>query len=99
MIVKKHLMRDGRLILAVCDNSLKGKKFEEGSKQLDLSTGFYDGEEMDSERLIELFKVAYVINLVGKESIEFALKQGIIDEDKIIEISGVPHAECVMMRE
>ena len=45
MIVKIH-NNEGRLILAICDKDILGKKFVEEKKQLDLSSGFYKGEQM-----------------------------------------------------
>ena len=49
MIVKKRTTRDGQLLLAICDSNLKGKKFSENGIQLDLSSEFYNGEEMDED--------------------------------------------------
>lgn len=44
MIVKMHKTQDNRIVLAVCDNDLLDKKFEEGKMQLDLTSYFYKGE-------------------------------------------------------
>ena len=54
MIVKKHVTQDRRLLLAICDSSLKGKKFVVGEKQLDLTSGFYAGEEMGEDMEIPM---------------------------------------------
>ena len=48
MIVKVHSDKN-RLIVAVCDNEVFGKKFYEGELQLDLSSDFFKGEEMKEE--------------------------------------------------
>lgn len=97
MIVKIHKNNDGKVILAVCDKELLGKKFEEGKLQLDLSSKFYDGKEMQEETLLKLFKSAYIINLVGKRSINIAIKAGIIDRERVIKIKNVPHAQVVLV--
>jgi hypothetical protein len=99
MIVKKHITRDGRLMLAICDSDLKGKKFVEKGLQLDLSSDFYNGEEMDEERILELFKVAYIVNLVGEKSIALGIKAELIEKEHVIEVCKVPHAQCVVVRE
>lgn len=99
MIVKEHKTRDGRLMLAVCDSDLKRKRFSEGELQLDLSSGFYDGEERSEEFISELFKIAYVVNLVGKKAVGFGIKEGIIEKDHVMKIKGIPHAQCVIVRE
>ncbi len=98
MIVKKHKTINGQVILAVCDNDLIGKKFVEGDLQLDLSSDFYKGEGADEEKIKELLKEAYIVNLAGKKCVEFGLKLGIIEESHIIKIKGIPHAQCVIVR-
>jgi len=66
MIVKEHI-NEGKLILALCDKNLLGKKIEDQNIQLDLSSSFYKGEEADIEELKKLIKKAYIINAVGKK--------------------------------
>jgi len=99
MIAKQHVTPDKRLILAVCDSELKGKSFSEGEKQLDLSSDFYDGDEMDKEGVLRLMKIAYIVNLVGEEVISVGLEAGVIDKENIMKVDGVPHAEGVVVRE
>ena len=99
ILVKKHKTRFGQLILAICDSDIKGKKFTDNDMQLDLSTGFYDGEEMSEEDIKKLFKMAYIVNIVGEKSIESAIKSKIINKENIIKISGIPHAQCIIVRE
>jgi hypothetical protein len=98
MIVKIHKTSDRRIILAVCDSNLIGKKFEEKGLQLDLCSDFYKGEEKTEQEICDLFKQAYIVNLVGKESISLALKEEIIEKENIIKIKNVPHAEAVIIR-
>ena len=98
MIVKKHKTINGQIILAVCDSNLAGKKFIEGDLQLDLSSDFYKGEEVNEEKIKELLKQAYIVNLAGKKCVGFALKLGIVEESHIIKIGGIPHAQCVIIR-
>jgi len=95
MITKIHKTFDGRGVLAVCDSDLLGKKFEEKDLQIDLTSNFYKGEEKKEEEILELFKIASIINLVGKKSVELGIKAGIIDKEKVIKIKGVPHAQVL----
>jgi len=99
MIVKKHKTRDGKLILAICDSDLIGKRFEQGKLQLDLTTDFYKGEEKSESEILLMIQQAYILNLVGEKSVKLALKQGLIDETHILNIQGIPHAQCVIVRE
>ena len=96
MIVKKHVDRYGRVVLAVCDSSIKGKCFREKGLQLDLSSEFYNGEEKDEKHIAQMFKEAYIINLVGEEAIKLGIKEGIISENNIIRICKVPHAQVIV---
>lgn len=96
MIVKVHKTNDGRNIIAVCDSNLIGQKFEENDLQLDLTSNFYKGEERSEEELLELLKTAYLVNLVGKKSVEFGIKANIIEKKNIIKIKEIPHAEALL---
>jgi len=97
MIVKIH-NRDGNVLIAICDSELLGKKFSEGNKQLDLTSTFYKGTEVDEKKLKEDIKRAYILNIVGKKSINFALKEGIIQKEHIITIQDIPHAQALLLR-
>ncbi len=96
MIVKVHKTEDGRKILAICDNNLIGKKFEEGKMQLDLSSGFYRGEEMSEKELEGLVKGSYIANIVGKKSVKLMVKWGIAKKKRVIKIRNVPHAQAIL---
>ena len=99
MLVKVHKNPEGRIVLAICDNELIRKKFVEGDLQLDLTGDFYRGEEKSEDEIKAMIKEANVINAVGEESIKFLKKIKLVDEDKIITVAGVPHAEVVIVRE
>ena len=94
MIVKKHRAPGGRLVLAVCDDDILGKRFSEGELQLDLSSNFYDGAKMTEEETEKLFRSASIINFVGKKAVRLGLKSKLISESRIITISGIPHAQA-----
>ena len=98
MIVKIHKSQNGKVV-AICDSDILGKKFEEGDKQLDLTSSFYQGKEKSVDEIIEIFKSAYIINLVGKNSVQLGIQAKIIDPKHVIEINGIPHAQGVMVRE
>ncbi len=97
MLAKIHKTPEGKIILAVCDSDLIGKTFEENNLRLDLSSNFYKGEETSKEKILELFKIAHMVNLVGKQSVELGKKAGIVE--KIITIKGIPHAQAVVVME
>jgi len=96
MIVKTHKTENGQLILAVCDKDILGKKFVDNDLQLDLSSNFYKGKEMSEDEIKNLFRAAYIINIAGKKSVALALKEGLINENKILFIKNIPHAQILM---
>ena len=99
MIAKIHKTHEGKFVLAVCDSDIIGKCYEEGEKQLDLSCDFYKGKEKTEEEVILLMKKVNIVNLCGNKSVQIGVKAGLIDKDNIIKISGIPHAEGVILRE
>ena len=92
ILIKIHRTKF-RDVVALCDSDLIGKKFEEKDLQLDITERFYKGEEIEEEKLISILHGADIINIVGKESIELAIKAGVISRQNIIKIAGIPHAQ------
>jgi len=98
MLVKVH-KRGDRTIAAVCDKNLLGKLFEEDGKQLDITGEFYNGEEREASEIGDIVRNADVVNLVGEESIKLGLQEELIDENQIIRIQEVPHAQAILMHD
>jgi hypothetical protein len=94
MLVKIH--EAYRKIIAICDSNILGKKFTQGNIQLDVKKEFYNGKEMKEEQVLKILEEAKkedaCFNFVGKETINVALKSGIIKKDSILKIQGIPHA-------
>ncbi|MBU2104900.1 MAG: DUF424 family protein [Nanoarchaeota archaeon] len=98
MLVKIH--KSYREVVAICDSELLGKKFEKGKFQLDIKESFYNGEKVSKERLIEIIKKMSeedaTFNIVGKKAVNCALECGMISEDGIKRIQGVPFAMVLL---
>ncbi|MBU4086136.1 MAG: DUF424 domain-containing protein [Nanoarchaeota archaeon] len=94
MLIKVH--KAYRDVVAVCDSELTNKKFEQGIAQLDIRENFYKGEEKTAEELIEILKDMAkedaTFNIVGSDSVNCALKAGIISEEGIKQVQDVPFA-------
>ena len=97
MISIKIYRRANDVLIGACDEKLIGKKYEEGKYQIDVKKDFYDGERVTSDILKKLLKDATIANLVGKETVNCAIKMGLIDPDCVIKIKGIPHAQMVRM--
>ncbi len=99
MYLKIHKSQD-RDIIAICDSNLIGKKFSDKSGlYLDVSEGFYRGKEVSEEEAFKVVKEgknnSSIFNIVGKKSIDFALKNGIIEKENIVKINNIPHAQSI----
>ena len=95
-----NIIRSYRDVVAVCDSSILGKKFEESFgdsiRQLDVKESFYKGEEVSKERAIEIMKKMLredaTFNIVGRESVHAAISAGVISEESVGQIQGIPFA-------
>jgi len=91
-----NIIKSYRYVVALADEELIGKVFYEGNFQLDVKENFYKGEEKTPEEISEILRDMKIedatFNIVGKESVALALETGIIDEENIGEIEGIPFA-------
>ena len=99
MLVKIHTTLEGKKIVAICDKELIGYKFEEDEKQLDLTGDFYKGDVKSKDEIKEILKDAYIVNLVGKKSVDLGIELGIVNKDNIIYVENIPHAEVLIEKE
>jgi len=96
MLVKLH--KGTRHVLAVCDTELFGKKYfdDDGIRQVDLTGGFFKGEEKTEEEIGEIMadfkREDASFNIVGEKSCAIALKKKIIAKEGILNIAGIPIA-------
>jgi hypothetical protein len=90
MIVKVHETKNGTIV-AVVDKEILGERFEEGELQLDLASSYYKGEQKSPEEIGDLMRNAYGVNLVGERTIRLAIDEGIIEEDMVRRIAGIPY--------
>ena len=73
---------------------LFGKDFEEGNKQLDLTSKFYQGEEKSEEEVKTLINDAHILHLTGKEAVALGKELNLVE--KVVVIDNVPHAEVLL---
>lgn len=88
----------GQTIFAVCDSELVGKCITEGRLQLDLSSSFYKGEEMNEEDFKEKTKSCDMLNLAGERAVGIAVRLGLVKREHVLKIKGVPHAQVLNIR-
>lgn len=95
-VVAQH-SSEGRLILAVCDSSVHGKKLEDGNAVLDLGSRFYSGEEKDKGAVEKLMQKAYTVHAVGKNSVDVAIGLGLAAKEDTKAVAGVPHVQVLAL--
>lgn len=94
MILKKHF-NEGRLILAICDKDLLDKTFEDSTGILNLKSGFYKGDDVSDNIIIDLFKKAYIINAVGAKSVALLVKEKMILSEQVKQMKKVPYVQIM----
>ena len=91
-----NIIKSYRDVVAICDSELLGKRFEQGKFQLDVKESFFKGDKTDEEKVIEIMKDMEkedsTFNIIGKKSVNAAIKAGIITKEGIGKIQGIPFA-------
>jgi hypothetical protein len=95
-----NVIRSYRDVVAVCDDELLGKKFEEGKFQLDVKESFFKGKESSEEEAFEIMRDMKLedstFNIIGEKSVNTALKAGIITKEGVGKIANIPFAMVLM---
>ena len=85
-------------VIAVCDADILGETFKERGIVLQVKEEFYKGVKVSVEEAIEMIKGYNVANLVGKNIVSKAVEVGLVHEEAILVIEGVPHAMIMRMK-
>ncbi len=96
MFVKIHTHKE-QVVVAICDEDIIGKTFEEEDLAFHVSVFFYKGDIKTSEEVLKLFGVYHNFNVVGKQITDLALKAGVVDKKNRFYIQGVPHAQFIIL--
>ncbi len=97
MIYVKIYRVQGEVLLAACDEELLGKTFREGELKLEVKERFYKGELMEENALENLLEEATIANLTGERCVSKAIELGYVDENRVLYIEGVPHAQMARL--
>jgi hypothetical protein len=97
MISIKVYRQGNETIVAACDADIIGKTFRSKELMITVSEGFYKGDSGDETMLVNRLEMATVANLVGKRTIETAVKHGFVDPACVLMIGEVPHAQMARM--
>ena len=83
------------IVVAICDETLLDKKIKTEEFDIEVNKNFYGDKLIDENLAITLMKKSTIGNLIGKDIIDLAEKNGFITRENIIFINGVPHAQFV----
>ncbi len=100
--IKIHQADEGNII-AACDESLIEQILEEGEIYIDIKEypEFYKGDLVDPEKydLDVSLKELNSANIVGKESVDYMVRKGLIDEENIKYVNGIPYAHSYVIKD
>jgi len=97
-MISVKLYRQGpETLVAACDLDIIGQTFRSKGLRIQVSESFYRGDSGDEEMLVSRLQMATVANLVGRKTVEIAIRHGFVDPGCVIEIGGVPHAQMARM--
>ena len=95
-----NIIKSYREVVAICDSELLGKYFEEDLFQLDIKESFYKGEKRTEQEVVQIIidmkSEDATFNIVGERAVNAAIKAGLISEDSVRKIQGIPFVLVLM---
>ncbi|SDX76859.1 DUF424 domain-containing protein [Halobellus clavatus] len=99
MLLRERQTPEG-LLVSVCDSECLGETYSEGDVSLEVTETFYGGEAADDvgeAAVIDSLTRASVANIVGERAVSVAVEAGIVDEDRVLVVDGIHHAQLLWM--
>ncbi len=96
-VMYANVYRREDILVAACDKEIIGKTFTQGDKCINVSKNFYCGELMPVLNLSDMLSEATIANLTGNNVVDYALSLKCVDEQHVIEISGIKHAQVILL--
>jgi uncharacterized protein len=85
-----------RLVVAVCDSDVFGRKLVGGKRVLDVSGNFFKGRAINEwkarDEIIRCAGEDATFNFVGEKSVGIAKELGIVKDEGVVNIDGIPVA-------
>tara|TARA_Y100000310_G_scaffold341540_1_gene440999 strand:- start:1273 stop:1566 length:294 start_codon:yes stop_codon:yes gene_type:complete len=83
-------------LAVITDKEILGKTYSEGKIQLDFTKDFYQGEEKNIEEVKKVMSEAQHLHLSGEKSVALGVELNLVDQERILYVKGIPHAEVVI---
>jgi hypothetical protein len=85
-------------LLAIADFSILGKTYSEGDIEIEVKNDFYFDNVCNEDEIKKIINKVTIVNAVGKDIIAILIKNKIIDENHVLYINGMPHAQIMTIR-
>lgn len=83
-----------RVVVALCDADLVGKRFEQDIRELDIRASFFKDQELDHTQAVKLLKEYKkedaTFNIVGPKAVQAAEEAGLINKQEALTIQNIP---------
>ncbi|MBY9007169.1 MAG: DUF424 family protein [Candidatus Lokiarchaeota archaeon] len=93
--IKVHYKNDIEII-AICDENLLCKVFQEGNLRIEISNHFFGGDLIQIDKAIAILKQVSYFNIIGESIVQEAINNKILNKEGIRYINGVPMALKMM---
>ena len=80
-------------LVAICDKNLLGEELPFKEIIFKVEESFYGNKLHNENQIKNIMRKATVINAVGNNIVDLLLKEGFIEENKIIKIGDTLHAQ------
>lgn len=97
MIYFKIHEQHGEKLVAACDREIMGKTVSQGVIEFKIDKKFYGEKLINVEDFIALLNDATSANLMGNIVVDAAIENGLVDENCVLEIAGIKHAQIVVI--
>lgn len=99
--VKIHITtdvsRDFKEVVAICDEGLLGKKFQEGDVVLHVNEEFFKGFLTTLDEAMHYARNASIVVFAGEASVNRAVEEGFVHPDAILRVGEVPYAQVIRL--
>lgn len=83
------------LMVAAADASILGDLFKEDGVRVEVDEEFYGSTTAPRDEVVENLRQATIANLVGETAVEAGVEAEVVDEENVLRVEGVPHAQMV----
>ncbi len=96
--LKVHEMQ-GDVLVAVCDREILGKRYFDGEVQFEVKEKFYGSQIASESDVIAALNKATIANLAGNRIVDLAIKNKMVENEHVLVIGGVKHAQFMFIQE